>query len=74
MFRWGMLIGTAILAILLCKFCVAKRRRCRNMRQQIRNQQLQMQSPQVYQPYGYPTYPQTQAAPQAVNQFAYPSN
>lgn len=74
MFRWGMLIGTVVLACVLCKFCVAKRRRCRQMRQQMRNQQMQMPSPHIMHPQAYQTYHQGVHMAQPVNQYAYPSN
>ena len=40
------------------------------MRQQIRNQHMQMQSPHLVHPH----HAYQQAAPQPVNQYAYPSN
>jgi hypothetical protein len=54
MFKWGMIIGTGVLACILFKFCAAKRKYRRAMRQQMRGQQMQMQDPHVVQPYGYP--------------------
>lgn len=59
-FKFGLVIGTGVLAVIVFKFCVAKRRRCREMRQARRPAEVQMQ-PNA-QPYLYniqaPTYPQ----------------
>ena len=65
-----MIIGTAVLAFILCKFCIAKRRRCQQVRTQMinqqgqmRTQQMQMQSPHLMQHQAY-----------SVNQHAYPTH
>ena len=49
-----MIIGTAVLAIVICKTCVAKRRRTSAIMRQRRDQQIQMQEQmQMQQPYVY---------------------
>lgn len=85
MFKWGMIIGTGVLAFILIKFCVAKRRRNQMIRRQMqqRQPQIQMQPsyPQTMSPYVYPINqpvqmgrPCTQPAPQIQRQeqFQYP--
>ena len=52
-FRWGMIVGTAVLAIVICKTCMVKRRTGEMMRQR-RQPQIQMQEQMhVQQPYVY---------------------
>lgn len=75
-FRWGMIIGTAVLGCIMVKFCVAKRRRCRQNRRDHRQpqMQMQMQGPHVMHPHAHNVQYLGQPATQPVSQYAYPVN